>query len=504
MFGQAIPFRDFAPDLDPFTPGVVLDCDNLFGTVKGLKALPALVTVDGAQLSDPVIGTFTFPTPNGDQLVLAGTHAHIYRLIGGAWELFDGATSEAIAQYGTAARWRMAAFGDYILAVNGIDPVQVSSNYAPFQDLRSLVVPNGTNPPLASIVQTTDYGIFLIQTDTATWFFSPNPLDWTPDISTLTTQGQLTATPGPITAVHRLRDGVAIYKDRSLYYMAFTGPPFVWEPRLVSQQVGCANHESVVNVGDVHLFLGSDDFYVFDGSSLRPLENNLKEWFFARMNDTYRANALARYDRTNTLAFWHYASTASDVGELDEWVCFATRARKWTRGTKTVMDVATPDVPVVLSDMTYEQLGQQYDAYEDLPDVAYDSKLFYSAEDRVPAIIDEAGQLQTYSGVAEDAALLTGNIGDGLQYFQIGGVRPVFAQWPTRALLASKRTRAAGQEIPDPGPFPYPVEGPQSVLQRDGNFNFVSTARVHRFQIETEGDTEIVGLMVDATPMGTQ
>src|SRR3546814_17303367 len=67
---------------------------------------------------------------------------------------------------------------------------------------------------------------------------------------------------------------------------------------------------------DLHYFVGPSDFYVFDGTVPRPIGGQVREWFFANLNASYRDRIMAVVDKPRDLIYWYYPSAASS-GELD-------------------------------------------------------------------------------------------------------------------------------------------------------------------------------------------
>lgn len=524
MYARPTQLGDFSPDADPRTPGVLTDCDGLYGTAKGLRTLPSFEST-GATLPGPSLGAYTAVLVSGDRIVIAGTVDHLYRLVAGAWVEFDS------GQTYRAERWRFATFANDILAVNGVDPPQVSREGAPFVALALLsdVPPLGPPPAptVAALVEVVDEGVFFVPPNSNQWAFSQSDTIWTPDIATETVNtfrpgAGLTGTPGPITAMHRIRGGIVMYKAESMYMGVFTGPPFFWNFTSISENVGVAGNECVINAGDLHLFISQDDFYQFDGSSLQRIPNQVKEWFFGRSGFDHSGQVdinhmdliEGRWERTKSLAVWHYPTIQADpAGSLDNALIYNARVGKWTKGPPrdsqgnviTVQTIVSPNFEVTV-DVTYEQFGEMFATYNDIPNIQYDSPLFGRNVTEVGGLIDSTGTLVVGTGPPTGGSLTTGEIGDGTAFLQLNRVRPIFAVWPVdnQAKLQSYKRRINGYPIPDPNPFPQPGFGPTTWLDKHGNFNLIITARAHTLQIDLFADAEITALALDYMQVGLE
>jgi uncharacterized protein YfiM (DUF2279 family) len=51
-----IPFSSFSPDIDPTTPGVITDCENLIPTLRGYAGAPSGVSVGMSALAAAALG----------------------------------------------------------------------------------------------------------------------------------------------------------------------------------------------------------------------------------------------------------------------------------------------------------------------------------------------------------------------------------------------------------------------------------------------------------------
>lgn len=468
-----VTFIDFAPDEDPITPGILLDCSNMVPTQKGFRTYPAMNAYSSNALPSACLGAWAGYI-GAKFIIVAGIVNQLYQLTDQQF------VSEGLTLLSTNGRWRFDTYGNDLIGVDGVNPPQVKTGAGSFGAL-------GGSPPVASIVQATDYSIFLIVVNSRTWWSTLSDTVWTAAIATQTVTGNLDSSEGNITAAHRLRSGIALYKARALHSGFFIGPPFYWEFRTISKHVGVLGQESVANLGDFQYFPGTDDFYRFDGYTLERIPNRLKEWFFNELDGTNADKIVARWDSERSLIFWHFPSTsASPIGSLNRWICYNVRTGRWTADTApTVIDTAF-FTPLDTGGVTYGSFTRLYPSYGAIP-----STLTYgdtrSRTVPISAVIKASDhKVYIYDGDPASGFLTTGDFGDRHNMYQVTRVRPEFALRPASGATLQPLTQA--------NPGSKPVAGSVVTMSSDDWFNFRKTARLQRFKITGNSEMEMTGL----------
>lgn len=503
QLGQPIPLRDFAPDAEPLTPGILRDCNNFVGTMKGLRPLPSLISASEA-LAAACVGAISALMTNDLPVVYAGTSTRLYRLETGKWVECGGV-------YDSPRRWRFCTFGNHVIAVNGVDAPQYSDMGGDFTDLPD-------TPPVAAICAASNLGVFLIPPNSDQWHSSLSDSVWTSGgVATQTVTARLQGSPGPITAAHPLSNGgMVLYKERSVYLGNYTGPPFFWDfgPGPISRIAGCASHEAVINLGDVQLFVGPDDFYQFDGAYIARIPNRLREWFFERVDRSRLKDIVGRYDSLKDIAFWHYPSTSAAAGVLDEWLSYSLQTGKWTRGSLNIEYAMSPDLKLQSRSLTYRLLQGDVAGGitglvtkgSDLPAAPYSSIVFRGVLEAVGSVFETDHKLYTYSG-SSAGGYITTQIADPDWFIELLQVCPLFAAWPTNN--AGTLRQSAYQS--SPGKLPAPAAGALPLidgsidavsLQADGGFYPQQVAREHLPRQEYTADCEITAVAYDFVRAG--
>ena len=467
-----IRFQDFAPDVDPTVPGILLDMTNMVPTAKGYRSYPRLTKYTINALPAECVGAYG-TTIGGQLVILAGISNKLYFL--------NNTTSFAdslLTPTATSGRWRFDEYAGVIVAVNGVN-TPYTYNGTTFGNLAG-------SPPVASIVQATKYSLFLILANSSDWISTLNSTVWTPSIATETVTGTIRSGSGNITAAHRIRGGIAIYKKKTLTFGQFSGPPFFWNfGNGISDEIGTYGQECVANIGDIHYFPGPDDFYSFDGYSLQRLPNNLKEWFFDNLNQSVADHIVARWDQKRSLIFWHFPSVrANPSTALDSWICFNVRTGKWAADTSATRIDFPLFSTIETGQLTYSVLTTLYPTYAAM-NFDY-GDLQSRTNEQASAIRNDDHALHIYNGNPGEASLTTHDFGDRDNMFQITGVRPHYEIYPDSATLQPlSQLKKSGTA---------PVAGTARAISDDWEFNFINTARMQRLKHVSQGECEMTGL----------
>jgi hypothetical protein len=410
-----------------------------------------------------------------------------------AWVDVTRQTASADVPYtGTVSSvWRFAQLGNASLAVNGADRIQQSISAGRFEDI--------PGSPVAVLIDVTQGFVFVANVSDPTYGDRPDgwwcsglydQTIWTPDIATQCATARLIDTPGACTACRALGSNIVIYKDTSMYYGTYQGPPVIWGFVVISNQVGTPVQEGVVSIGTAHYFLGNDNFYVYDGTRPQPIGDPVKKWFFGDRNPDVDYLMRSMHDRANALVYWFYVSNDSPDGRtIDSGLVYNYRANKWGH----VAYVLEAVFDYVSGQMTWDDLGTYYTTWDDLPPVAYNSPFWVQAS-RVPAVIDASHLVQTLTGPARTTLLQTGEIGDDESYSDLQYVRIRCRTDPASATVAGIHRETLGSAE---------FETSQNSMH-DGQFDVDVSARWHSLQFEFQGDVEILGFTPTAVPDGLQ
>ncbi|USE79482.1 hypothetical protein NDR89_23105 [Cupriavidus gilardii] len=474
----------FAPDLDTTTPGVLVDCAMMVPGTKGMRAAPSPVNAGLPALSAPAVGAALVTRLDNAKRFFVGTSTKLYERVGVTWDDVSRASPYTAIVDG---HWRFAQFGNASLATNGADPIQASIS-GDFADI--------SGAPRAMIIETTQGFVFAFNTIDGTYGQRPDAwwcsgiydhTIWTPAIATQCATGRLLDSPGEIRAARALGADMVAYKERSMYIGRYQGPPVVWGWELVPGEIGATNQECVVSIGTAHVFIGWDNFYIFDGTRPQAIGDSVKTWFFRDLNASYRYRILGQHDPVNGLVYWYYPSNASSDGSIDSCIVYNYRRNQWGRANRSIQ-VA---IEYSSTQITYDGLGNLYSTYDNLPQIPYDSP-FWLASSPVPAVIDSTNTVVQMTGGGADSSMTTGDFGDDWQYTTLRNVRIRCAQDPATGACQTYQHSTLGSPL---------LLGVSSILD-DGKFDVLCSDRYHRVRMDFTGDVEVIGYDPDLVPDG--
>lgn len=477
-----IPFTGFSPSVDEHTQGVVSDCDMLLPTVRGFKGAPSYVSSGYGALATTCQGAaFTVKLDNSTRL-FAGTATKLYEGIGGVW---TDVSRVAVYTSGIDSKWRFAQFGDVTLAANGTDTLQKSVGSGAFSDL--------AGAPKATCIETVAGFVMLANYNDGTstpdgWYCSGiyDYTNWTASAATQSAYGRLFDTPGQITALKRLGNSVVAYKKDSMYLGQYIGPPIIWSWQLISSDIGSLSHESVVNIGTAHLFVGKDNIWMYDGSRPIPIAEELREWFFQDMTASYNYKIQATHDHRNSLVYFYYPSSTTT---LDRCIVYNYKTRKWGKANRSIEST----LEYISAGLTYDQLNTLAGTYTGIPSVSYGSP-FWTASTPNMAVFDTNHTLQLLTGSSVSSYITTGAIGDDANMTLLKRVQPRLTQKPVGANMTNYYRMTDGDN--------YVTDNNINIDQ--GRFDMLREARWHKVKMTFTGDVEISGASYLIVPTGSE
>lgn len=477
-------FLGFCPDLDVTTPGILTDCAGIYPTQRGFKPLLAPVAQYPALASAALGEAFLAQYLDGTTRLFVGTATHLYELTNGTT-----ITEKAGGTTFSGGAWRFAMFGNDCIATNGTDAVQKVGTSGNFGAL-------GGTPPNAPLVETVYGFVFLFETDN--WHCSGlgNDASWDNSVTDLSATGQLLDTPGSITAARKLNRSIIAYKANGVYLGQFVGAPLVWQWTLIAPVPGAAGQGSVISIGNQQAFVGTDDFFLTDGTQVWPIPgpdgnvNPIKHWFFdSNANPAYLNKIEGYFDQLNETVTWHFSSTsANPAGTLDSTVSWNYRTNKWTHDTGINIEAVVRPVYVAGTSWSYDKFSNTYGTYDAIPALNYDNPLFFGTSNGYQAYIDTSHILQARTGSSGNSSMTTGDFGDNVNWWYLNRIRPMFAIAPGKA----SNLAIQGYHRQNSGAS-YTV-GDNIAMSADGFVELRASDAFHAMQLNFTGGYEIIGI----------
>lgn len=477
----------FLPDADPTTPGVITACTNFIPYVNGMKGAPAAVTPSGVPaLGAACIGAAVVTKLDDSRRIFAGTTTAIYELVAGVW------TDRSAFAYagGADTRWSYAQFGDSTIAANLSDYIQRSTTGA-FATIATA--------PKAKIVFSVGSFVMALNTNDATYGVQPDrwwccgtydDTTWTPSLSTLATTARLVSTPGQITAGGRLGEYAIAYKDKAIYLGQFVGAPSVWDwIQVPGGEAGCVGQDAWCDVGGAHFIVGSDNFYLFDGS--RPAvigTGEIRQWFYDNSEPSYRYKTKCVFDRQNDTVWIFFCSVGASTN--DQAIAYHMRSKQWGRATYT----NEAALNYVAAGVTIDDLTTYSATIDGLSSYSFDSQFWLSGGKSL-ALFNSSHQLQSITGDSVSSGFTTGDIGDDDRTSLLTRARLRYAPGftPTTSTAQANGKMNLGDSL---------TAGPLSSAS-SGKFDLLQEARFHRIDYAFTGPVRVLAASADLSATGS-
>jgi hypothetical protein len=476
----------YAPDEDPTMVGVLTNCSGVVPSMKGMKGAPTPVSAGLATLAATCQGAAVLSKLDGSTRFFAATGTKIYEAGASTWT--DVSRAAAYTANATQ-KTRFAQFGNVSLASNGADTMQASVSSGAFSCV--------AGAPVAAIVETVGQFVFGFNTTTSAQGWQCAGIggytSWVTSVATQAASGTLTATPGAITAARKYGQSIVVFKKNSMYLGVNVGPPNIWQFDLIPGIAGAMSQESVLNIGTPDnpklLFMGEDNFYLYDGAKPIPLgDNRVKMTVYASLLQTRYYACTALHDRINNLVYFYYP--VADSVRPDHCVVYNYRTNRFgvdDRQVEAAVEYISPGV-------TYDSLGTSYSTYDDLPSIPYDLAFLSSAQP-LPAVFDTSHIAKTLTGVAASTSITTGDYGDDQKFSTVTRIRPRFITKPTSATWTHSYRNNAGDSV---------TADTAVALSTAGSFDLTRSARWHRGTMAFVGDWEMKGFSPEFTEDGLE
>lgn len=491
--------QGFTPDLDQTLEGVITGCQNYLPSLRGMEAAPSAQATSLPALAAACQGAASMLQLDSTVRLIAGTGTKLYEAATSSWTDVSRAAGGAYTLT-SDGRWRFCQYGNVALATNGADSLQYSTGVG-------LAFANVTGTPRGKVIDTAVSFVLLGNYNDGSdvphgvwWSALGNYADWTPSPTTQAGKILLTQTPGEIRALKALGDLVVVYKAGSMYLGAYGGSPQLWTFSLISSSVGAPSQEAVVPIvldeagGFAHIFMGSNDFYLFAGSQPAPLGGSkaspVREYVFSRLNSKYAFKSFAIHDPTNTRVYFYYPSTSSTDGTPDSCVVYNYKSHKWGSDDRSVEFA----VQYVTGSMTYNDASALYATYADFPSTISYGSPFWVNSRVIPAFFNTSHVLNTLDGAPGSCSMTFGDVGEDSKMSTMIRVRPRWRTRPASASLSHYYRMDTGDAL---------STGPTANLT-SGHFDFMQSAKWHRISIQTTGTSEYGVLQYEGEPDGLE
>lgn len=168
------------------------------------------------------------------------------------------------------------------------------------------------------------------------WSDSSDPTNWDA-ADTTTTSGEQRLSSGSyiVTAIQN-REEIIVWTDASLYSMIYAGPPYGYSFNLVGSNFDIIGPNSKVVAGSIAYWMGSNNFYVYDGK-IQPLPCSVRDYVFLDLSVEDGNKVYCSADSGNNEIIWFYPSQSQGgtpgQREIDRYVVYNHIEQVWYYGT---------------------------------------------------------------------------------------------------------------------------------------------------------------------------
>ena len=286
------------------TRGVLLN--TLGGTVSFTSASPTVVTstvlyTEGAALQ--FAATTSLPTG-----ISAATTYYVFEVNGLTFKLLDSA--------GNAVNTSSTGTGVYVSLIVDVPTVV---NALAVSDTSRFVLTFGCN----------DYGSATLDPMLIRWCGQDDLFNWTPDPTNQAGFVRVSNGSEIVTTV-QTRQEILVFTDSALYSLQYLGPPYVWAPQLLGDNLSIMSPNSAVIASGVVYWMGVDKFYYYDGRT-QTLKCDLLRFIFTDLNQEQALQVFAGTNEGFNEVWWFYCSANSTT--VDSYVIYNYLEKVWYYGT---------------------------------------------------------------------------------------------------------------------------------------------------------------------------
>jgi hypothetical protein len=284
------------------TRGVLLNSKG--GTVTFTNASPTLVTSTIEYTEGAALQFSGGSLPSG---VSAATTYYVYQVNGLTFNLLDTA--------GNPVNTTSTGSGSVSLIVD----VPTVQNNLTVSDTSRFVIVFGCN----------DYGSSTMDPMLIRWSAQNDPYNWTPDPTNQAGFVRLSHGSQIVTTV-QTRQEIVVITDSSVYSLQYLGPPYVWAPQLLGDNISIMSPNAAVIASGVIYWMGVDKFYVYDGR-VQTLNCDLRRYVFQDLDQTQALQVFCGTNEGFNEVWWFYCSSGSST--VDKYVVYNYLEKVWYYGT---------------------------------------------------------------------------------------------------------------------------------------------------------------------------
>lgn len=229
--------------------------------------------------------------------------------------------------------WTLDNYGENLIGVANFD----KTLYEWTPSVGGLATAISNAPLCNGVVATAERFIFALGADSASgpnvrrvaWCDREDPTVWTPS-TTNEAGGIELATTGALVCGLRVRSRTLLLTTTDAHIAQYSGPPLVYGFTQIGTNCGVISNRAACTAGSSAFWMGNDEFYVYNGSTVTQIPCEVKDYVFQSLNYNYRQRIVAIPNQKNNEVWWFYPS--SNQTENDRYVAYDYAENIWIIG----------------------------------------------------------------------------------------------------------------------------------------------------------------------------
>lgn len=237
--------------------------------------------------------------------------------------------------------WQFDTFGENLIASINNGSVYQWSPTTDGVGVRAQVIAGAPTKNNYSLVSTPDRHLVVFGTegtigDPTTFdpmfvrFSSQEDVNTFVESATNTAGGQRLSDGSKIVGAIRSRGQILIFTDNSLHGMQYIGPPFTFGFQQLGANCGSIGPHAAVDVDGRALWMGPEDFFVFDGS-VKKIPCTVQDYVFKNINLVQGTKVFAGINSLFNEVTWYYCT--ADSVQINRFVTFNYLEGVWSTGS---------------------------------------------------------------------------------------------------------------------------------------------------------------------------
>lgn len=184
-----------------------------------------------------------------------------------------------------------------------------------------------------SLVVTEERFIFALQADgnprKIAWCDREDNTTWSADATNEAGDIELQSN-GEIMCAARMRGRTIIVTTTDAHIATYQGPPYVYGFERVGTSCGTVSRNSLVALDQGAFWMGSEGFYMFDGSTAKMMPCDVQDYIFDDINTNQASKTFGIHNSEFGEIWWFYPS--GNGKEIDKYVAFDYLENHWEVG----------------------------------------------------------------------------------------------------------------------------------------------------------------------------